>query len=137
MMALAGGSWNVPMWWVNPNINAHPYKIFRKPLKHDELVYEFHKEAVPLNRWIEAEISSSRGLTGLETKEHAKFHMFLDSVQAASYLDIAQHSTAYKEHEPVILPVKAKNYMTVDLIYVPPTRFVWGIDAKEIKVNYE
>lgn len=131
------GSWNIPMWWVRPDVDVNPYKVFRRPTKTSELVYEFHKDTVPLNKWVEAELSGSEGLTGLSSKEFAKFHFFLNSLQAASYLDIRKDCVAYTDHEPVILPVKGKNYLTVDLIYVPPTRFVWGIDAKEMHVNYE
>ena len=132
------GSWNVPFWFVSSNTDVELYKLFRKPKIQSEhpLVYEFHPAPVVTNKWMEAAISGSARLTGL-SEGHAKFHMLANETQAQFYLDGRKNCTAFSDHEPYVCKVKARNLMCVDLIYVPPTRFVWGVDAKEMFVTYE
>lgn len=131
------GSYNVPMWHVNPNQELECYKIFRKPMgqPEDTLVYEFHPGQVFTNYWMKAEISGSPHLTGLTSPDQAKFHMLMGESQVHAYLNSRKNCVLFSDHTPYICKVKARNFTTVDLIYVPPTTFVWGIDAKEIYVT--
>lgn len=139
-----GGSWNVPIKIVPfPEQERDAYKIFRKPKKgtegseHGLLAHEFHPAWVPKNEWLQAEISQSKNLTGLTDPEQAKFHMFYDKTQATSYLEKVADWKNYKQYDPLMQKVKGRNFLTIDLIYVPPKHFMWGIDAKELYVNYE
>ncbi len=140
------GSWNVPLWSMNPTSvgEIDCYKVFRKPTPLplfpnemcDEIVYEFHPKKVHTNEWIKAELSGSQRLTGLCPKS-AKFHMLINFDQAISYLASRKDCVAYRDYTPYISKVKARNVVTVDLVYIPPKQWVWGIDAKEMFVNYE
>jgi len=150
------GSWNIPMWKVatDPHKEIEVYKVFIAPelpvygstiLPQKEIFYEFHQEKVLTNKWLKAELSGSAGLTGLENPDHARFHMLIDKNQAEFYLDsrietqskVERYRELYKDCYPFVHPVKARNFTTVDLIYVPPISFMWGIDAKEMYVHYE
>jgi hypothetical protein len=120
------------------------YKVLRKTNNiSKELVYqyEFHKDFVPINKWIQAEISSSDGLCGLKPKNEGgcggRFHLLLDYLQAQTYLSKRTDNEWFPKEVAEIVPVRAKKFSTIDLIYVPPTTFVWGIDSEEMYVKYE
>jgi len=133
------GSWNVPLWNIEPNKEIELFKVFRKPKVQSEhpLVYEFHPYHVVTNQWMTAELSGSERLTGLTSPEAAKFHLLASEQQAYAYLDGRQNCVAFSDHDPYVCKVKARNLICVDLIYVPPNRWVWGVDAKEMFVTYE
>lgn len=135
---LPGGSWNVPLIWLPTNTTEQNfYKIFRKPKDPsiEGIEFEFHPCVVQTDQWLKAEISQSKYLTGFTKPEHAKFHMFYDEVQAKEYLSRNANWANYQEHTPMIMKVTARNLYTIDLIYIPPNHFMWGMDAKEMFVK--
>jgi len=135
------GSWNVPFRPVdNPRLERKAYKVFRKPLidlndQNKKYAFEFHQSWVPTNQWITATVSSSIGLTGIYHEEFAKFHLLCDTEQAHTYLFSRSKHNLEPLYDMCICEVKATNFITIDLIYVPPTQFMWGINAKEIYIS--
>ena len=143
------GSWNFPLRWVSDDmIGRHEaYKVFRKRwyLNKDnyiqpQLRYEFHEAPVVSRQWLQAEISGSPGLSGLTKKEEGgtggKFHMLWNKRQAEVYLsNRADVTDWFTSQEAVIVPVEPRSVETIDLVYVPPKLFVWGIDSKEMYVK--
>lgn len=140
------GSWNCPLFMVRDvygNTERTYYKVLRKInniAKKLVYQYEFHNSHVPLNEWIQAEISSSNGLYGLKKKEDGgcggRFHLLLDYWQAQTYLSKRTDEWLPVENTAIV-PVRARKFQTIDLIYVPPTTFVWGIDSEEMFVKNE
>lgn len=140
------GSWNCPLFTVRDKYGDEEriyYKVFRKTNLSTEspYEYEFHNSHVPLNKWIQAEISQSSGLSGLKKKEEGgcggRFHLLLDYLQAHIYLSREAETTWLPKEAAEIVQVRARKFQTIDLIYVPPTTFVWGIDSEEMFVKYE
>lgn len=144
---LCSGSWNIPLFdakFLEKPDNTY-YKVFRKStmLSDDEcykqLSYEFHKGWVTPNEWLQAEVSQSKGLTGLKPKEEGgsggRFHLLYDHDQAMTYLESRVDEDFLSKSEAVIATVNARNLQTLDLVYIPPNNFVWGVDAKEIYVK--
>lgn len=140
------GSWNCPIRWVRDlykDEEHNYYKVLRKNTISQKTTYqyEFHNSLIPKNEWIQAEISSSNGLYGLKKREEGgmggRFHLLLDYLQAQTYLSKRIDDTWFPKTIATIVPVRARKFQSIDLIYVPPTTFVWGIDSDEILVNYE
>lgn len=141
------GSWNCPVFMVRDRYGDEEriyYKVLRKTnniAKELSYAYEFHNSYVPLNTWIQAEISQSSGLYGLKKKEEGgcggRFHLLLDYLQAQSYLSKRIDTSWLTKDVAEIVQVRARKFQTIDLIYVPPTTFVWGIDSEEMFVKYE
>lgn len=141
------GSWNCPLFIVKDVYRDEErtyYKVLRKTNDTStDLVYqyEFHKDFVPINKWIQAEISSSDGLSGLIPKTEGgcggRFHLLLDYLQAKTYLSKRTDDTWFPKEIAEIVQVRARKFQTIDLIYVPPTTFVWGIDSEEMYLKYE
>lgn len=139
------GSWNVPLQWVFDCQKEKPaYKVFREHSVNTEhpLKYEFHPASVPINQWINAEVSGSPYLSGIRKKEEGghggKFHMLTDIQQATAYLNSRIDTTGwFTRQEAVIKEVKGRNFVTIDLVYSPPKTFVWGIDAEEMYVEHD
>lgn len=141
------GSWNCPVFSVKDKYGDEErtyYKVLRKTnniVTKLSYQYEFHREFVPINEWIQAEVSSSAGLYGLKKKEEGgtggRFHLLLDYSQAYVYLSKRTDTNWFTKEVAEIVPVRARKFQTIDLIYVPPTTFVWGIDSEEMFVKYE
>lgn len=141
------GSWNCPIKYITDDseyCDKSYYKVLRKtnsPIEEYSYAYEFHQSYVPLNMWIQAEISSSKNVCGLKNKDDGgsggKFHLLLDYLQAQEYLSKRIDNTWFPKEVAEIVPVRARKFQTIDLIYVPPTTFVWGIDSEEMFVKYE
>ncbi len=135
------GSWNVPLKWVDdPCVPRFAYKIFRKPLiefndPNKKYAFEFHQSWVPTNQWLTATVSGSNGLTGIEHQDYAKFHLLCDEEQAITYYISRIKEYSDPCYDPCICRVAAVNFFTVDLIYVPPKQFMWGIDARNIYMS--
>lgn len=132
------GSWNFPIRAVeNWEMERETYKVFRK-IESDPFTlykYEFHNSIVTPHQWLKAEISGSPGLSGINIPEQAKFHMLYDKTQAETYLSTRTNTPWFTENEAVIKKVKGRNFKTIDLIYIPPKQWVWGIDASEMYVE--
>ena len=136
------GSWNVPIRAV-PNYQEEKsaFKVLRchRELENNHFVkqyaFEFHASYVPKNQWIKAEISGSPGLTGIKNPENAKFHMLYDERQAVAYLGTRTHSPWFQPQEAVIHKVIGREWQTIDLVYIPPKQWVWGVDANEMYVE--
>lgn len=140
------GSWNCPLFMVRDKYGDEErnyYKVFRKTnlVEKFPYAYEFHNSHVLLNEWIQAEISQSSQLSGLAEKEEGggggRFHLLLDYLQAHTYLSKETDTSWFPKEVAEIVQVRARKFQTIDLIYVPPTTFVWGIDSEEMFVKYE
>ena len=141
------GSWNCPIQCVRDRFGNEErpyYKVLRKTnniAKEFIYSYEFHESFVPVNEWIQAEISSSKSIGGLKKKEEGgcggRFHLLLDYLQAQAYLSKRTDPTWFPKEIAEIVAVRARKFQSIDLIYVPPTTFVWGIDSEEMFVKYE
>ena len=138
------GSWNFPLRFISDSEvkQQDAYKVFRKHWHLNsenfivpELRYEFHETPVVSHQWLKAEISGSPGLTGLE-KHGGRFHLLWNKEQAEAYLSTRAGATAwFTPQEAVMVPVEGRSFDTLDLVYVPPKLFVWGIDSKEMYVK--
>lgn len=153
------GSWNVPLRAVwNYQDEKPAYKVFRQPrqtsfiYRNGELQlpiethkgyfeYEFHPSAVPVNQWLQCELSSSKCLTGMKPKSEGgtggRFHMLMDERQAQTYLNTrgSENDSWFTKRDGVIKQVKGRDFATIDLVYVPPKTWVWGVDANEMYVE--
>lgn len=140
------GSWNAPVRLVyDYQKERELYKVFRqhKELKNNvfvkEISYEFHPAKVEGNKWLDCEISGSPSLTGMKPKEEGgtggRFHMIVDELQANLYLMNRVNSPWFTPQEAVVKKVKGKNFQTIDLLYVPPKLFLWGVDATNMYVE--
>ena len=62
--------------------------------------------------------------------------MLWNKRQAEVYLSNRADVTAwFTSQEAVMVPVEPRSVETIDLVYVPPKLFVWGIDSKEMYVK--
>ena len=137
------GSWNVHIKGLYDCQERTAYKVFRQPTRSTDTFqykYEFHESDVPINKWIQSEISGSRGLSGIKKKEEGGtggfFHMLYNQDQAAAYLNARaiENDAWFPKTEAVIKQVRGRNFQSIDLVYIPPKQFVWGIDAYEMYV---
>jgi hypothetical protein len=140
------GSWNILLYHVEDYLPNTYYKVFRIPYQlgfpqlygepSKQIEYEYHPDFMPCNQWIIAEISESPRLTGVKgTGCPPKFHLLYNKTQAEFYLESCKDHTTFYNCTPYISKVKAQKFFTMDLIYVPPISFMWGIDAEEIYVE--
>ena len=136
------GSWNVPIRVVWGYQEEKPaFKVFRQHWNLDKNVfkkeyrYEFHQSVVSPGAWLKASISGSPGLTGLNNPDQAKFHLLYDKRQAEAYLGTRTDWPWFTPHEAVIKEVKGRLFQTIDLVYIPPKQWVWGIDANEMYIE--
>lgn len=142
------GSWNCPIQYVKDVYGEGEYPFYKVLRKTNSIIsqkvpyaYEFHNACVPVNEWIQAEISASSGLYGLKPKTEGgcggRFHLLLDRLQAEAYLSKRTDAQWFTPEVATIVQVNARKFQTIDLVYVPPTTFVWGIDSEEMFVKYE
>lgn len=136
------GSWNIPIRVVWGFQEERPaFKVvrqrwdFKSNVFKKEYAFEFHQSLIPSGQWLKAEISGSPGLTGIKDPENAKFHLLYDKRQAEAYLGTRTHSPWFTPQEEVIKEVRGRMFQTIDLIYIPPVQWVWGIDANEMYVE--
>jgi len=136
------GSWNVPMRVVWGYQEEKPaFKVlrqrwdFKSNIFKKEYAFEFHQDTVSPGKWLDAHISGSPGLTGITIPENAKFHMLYDKRQAEAYLGTRTNTPWFTPQEAVIKEVKGKMFHTIDLVYVPPVQWVWGIDASQMYIE--
>lgn len=140
------GSYNVPLKSLyDDDGEREAYKVFRRfqELKNNifmkEYAYEYHPKWVQPNQWLQAELSGSPDLTGLTPKEQGgtggRFHTILDKAQAVRYLNTVASNHWLPPQWAEIRPVKTRKCQTMDLVYIPPKTFVWGIDASEMYVE--
>ncbi len=142
------GSWNFHLRFISDEEvgQNQPYKVFRKrwyvvnDLLLPQFQYEFHEAPVVSRQWLQAEISGSPGLTGLMSKDRGgtggRFHLLWNKQQAEAYLNKRVNETAwFSLQEAVMVPVEGRAFQTLDLVYIPPKLFVWGIDSEQMYVN--
>lgn len=140
------GSWNFPLRYVNDwERERECFKIIRehRTFKNNVLAkeywYEFHQAPVIGNKWLEAEISGSPGLAGLKPKEQdgtgGRFHLLCNENSASAYLSTRTNTPWFTPQEAVMKKVRGRKFQTVDLVYVPPKTWVWGVDAYEMFVE--
>lgn len=132
------GSWNAHVKRVDNYQELYSYKVFRQRI--NTFKYEFHDAEVPINTWIKAEVSGSTGLSGIKKKEDGGdggyFHMLYNESQAIAYLNTRalENDAFFPKTEAVIKKVIGRFFCSIDLVYIPPKQFVWGIDAYEMYV---
>ncbi len=129
------GSFNINLkWWPGfgqSNSEVTTYKVFKKS-NDNNFRFEFHDSQVPTNQWLQSDVSGSAGLSGLKYKVESHFHTLMDNVQATNYCNFS-----HLKNDAFIKRVKIRKCKYIDLIYVPPNQFVWGVDAYEMFVDNE
>jgi hypothetical protein len=61
--------------------------------------------------------------------------MLLDENSAATYLNTRTFSPWFTPQEAMMTKVKGRNWQTIDLVYIPPKTWVWGVDAEEMYIE--
>lgn len=140
------GSWNFPIKLVeNWERERECYKvirqhrIFKNNVFSKKYWYEFHQAPVVGNQWIKAEISGSPGLAGLTSVKDGgtggRFHLLCNEQSASAYLGTRANDSWLTPQEAVMKKVRARKFQSLDLVYIPPKTWVWGIDSCEMYIE--